>query len=67
MDEYTLSVPGMTCEGCEIVITGAVSPLAGVGTVDADAADGRVTVHGDPSAESRVRDAIEEAGYDVLE
>ncbi|QLK27199.1 heavy-metal-associated domain-containing protein [Natrinema zhouii] len=67
MDEYTLEVPDMTCEGCEIVITGAVAALPGVGRVDTDATTGRVTVHGDPSAKPRVRDAIEQAGYDVLE
>lgn len=67
MDEYTLEVPDMTCEGCEIVITGAVTALPGVGRVDADAANGRVTIHGDPSAEPDVRNAIERAGYDVLE
>ncbi|QLG48957.1 heavy-metal-associated domain-containing protein [Natrinema halophilum] len=67
MDEYTIEVPAMTCEGCEIVITGAVSVLSGVGKVDADAANGRVTIYGDPSAEPRVREAIEKAGYDVLE
>jgi copper chaperone CopZ len=67
MDEYTLEVPDMTCEGCEIVITGTVSVLPGVGRVDADAAAGRVTIHGGPSAKQRARAAIEEAGYDVRE
>ena len=67
MDEYTLEVPDMTCEGCEIVITGAVSPIEGVGKTDADAAAGRVTIHGDPSAKPEVRDEIERAGYDVLD
>lgn len=67
MDEYTLEVPDMTCEGCEIVITSAVSTIPGVGKVDADAAAGRVTIHGDPSAERRAREEIERAGYDVAE
>ena len=67
MDEYTLEVPDMTCEGCEIVISGAVTALSGVGKVDADADAGRVTVHGDSAAKPRVRDAIEKAGYDVRE
>lgn len=67
MDEYTLEVPDMTCEGCEIVITSAVTVIPGVGTVDADAATGRVTIHGDPSAKGRVRAEIERAGYDVAD
>ncbi len=67
MDEYTLKVPDMTCEGCEIVITGTVTVLPGVGHVDADAAAGRVMIHGDSSAKRRAREAIEKAGYDVLE
>ncbi|SER81114.1 heavy-metal-associated domain-containing protein [Natrinema salaciae] len=65
MDEYTLEVPAMTCEGCEIVITGAVADIPGVGVVDADATAGRVTIHGDASVRPRVRAAIENAGYDV--
>ncbi|MDF9744061.1 heavy-metal-associated domain-containing protein [Natrinema salsiterrestre] len=65
MDEYTLEVPDMTCEGCEIVISGAVTVVPGVGTVDADSSTGRVTIHGDPSAKRRARAAIEKAGYDV--
>ncbi|WP_254531250.1 heavy-metal-associated domain-containing protein [Natrinema gelatinilyticum] len=67
MDEYILKVPEMTCEGCEIGITGAVTVLSGVVKVDADATAGRVTVFGDLSAKPRVREAIENAGYDVLE
>lgn len=67
MDEYTLEVPDMTCEGCEIVITSAVTVLPGVGKVDADAAAGRVTIHGDPTVKQRVRAEIERAGYDVSE
>ncbi|WP_408957669.1 heavy-metal-associated domain-containing protein [Natrinema sp. 74] len=67
MDEYTLEVPDMTCEGCEIVITGAVRPIDGVGTVDADAKAGRVTIRGESSSKSAVRNEIERAGYDVLE
>lgn len=67
MDEYTIEVPSMTCEGCEIVITGAVEDIPGVGLVEADAASGRVTIHGDASVEPRVRAAIETAGYALPE
>lgn len=67
MDEYTFEVPDMTCEGCEIVITSAVTDIPGVGKVDADSTAGRVTIHGDQSAKRRARAAIERAGYDVSE
>jgi copper chaperone len=59
------SVPGISCEHCRVAITGEVSQVAGVGTVDVDLAAKRVTVTGGGFDDATVREAIDEAGYDV--
>ncbi|MGW0162504.1 cation transporter [Mycobacterium sp. NPDC003323] len=59
-----LQVQGMSCGHCVKAITAAVSPLAGVTSVDVDLAAGRVTVVGDADV-AAVTAAIEEAGYDA--
>jgi copper chaperone len=58
------SVPGISCEHCRVAITGEVSKVAGVSAVDVDLAARRVTVTGGHD-DASVRDAIDEAGYDV--
>ena len=63
--QTSYSVPGISCEHCRVAITGEVSQVAGVGTVDVDLAAKRVTVNGAGFADAAVRDAIDEAGYDV--
>jgi copper chaperone len=58
------SVPGISCEHCRVAITSEVSQVAGVGAVDVDVTAKRVTVVGGFD-DATVRDAIDEAGYDV--
>ena len=64
MQTTTYSVPGISCEHCRVAITGEASLVAGVGAVDVDLAATRVTVTGGFD-DAAVRDAIDEAGYDV--
>ena len=63
--QTTYSVPGISCEHCRVAITGEVSQVAGVAAIDVDLAAKRVTVTGAGFADAAVRDAIDEAGYDV--
>jgi copper chaperone len=63
--QTSYSVPGISCEHCRVAITGEVSQVAGVGTVDVDLAAKRVTVAGGGFDDATVRAAIDEAGYDV--
>jgi copper chaperone len=62
--QTTYSVPGISCEHCRVAITGEVSQVSGVAAVDVDLAAKRVTVSGGFD-DAAVRDAIDEAGYDV--
>ncbi|GLF93620.1 heavy-metal-associated domain-containing protein [Streptomyces yaizuensis] len=60
-------VSGMTCGHCEGAISAEVSALDGVSSVTAVAATGRVTVvSAAPLDEAAVRDAVDEAGYELV-
>lgn len=60
-------VTGMTCGHCEGAVTAEISELPGVTSVKAVAATGQVTVVSDsPLEETAVREAVDEAGYELV-
>ncbi|WP_369215412.1 heavy-metal-associated domain-containing protein [Streptomyces flavofungini] len=60
-------VTGMTCGHCEGAVRSELSELAGVGSVEAVAATGLVTVvSAAPLDEEAVRAAVDEAGYELV-
>ncbi|WP_328747240.1 heavy-metal-associated domain-containing protein [Streptomyces sp. NBC_00285] len=62
--EYLVS--GMTCSHCENAVKQEVSALESVVDVRVDVATGRVTVtSATPLDDARVREAIDEAGYEL--
>jgi copper chaperone len=65
MQTTTYSVPGMSCGHCRVAITGEVEQVAGVSGVDVDLAAKRVNVIGAGFADAAVRNAIDDAGYDI--
>lgn len=61
-----ITVTGMTCDHCVRSVHDELIKLDGVSGVDVDLASGRVTLHGSALPEPEaVRDAVEEAGYEV--
>ncbi len=57
-------IAGMTCGHCATAVSGELSALAGVNSVDVDVEAGEVTVVSSaPLDIERVRAATEEAGY----
>jgi copper chaperone CopZ len=59
-------VTGMTCGHCEGAVAGEIGEIAGVSSVEAVAATGRVTVvSADPLDDEAVRAAVDEAGYQL--
>ncbi len=68
MNEITLQVSGMTCAGCGKSINRAVSEMVGVSYVSADWEKGQVMVAFDETQTSLsdIKEAIEDAGFDVL-
>jgi copper chaperone len=69
MTTTTYGVTGMTCGHCVAAVTEEIGKLAGVEKVEVDlVAGGTSTVRVDSAAEldeARVRDAVDEAGYEL--
>ena len=61
----TYSVPGISCGHCRVAITGEVGQVAGVNAVDVDLTAKRMTVNGAGFDDAAVRNAIDDAGYDL--
>jgi copper chaperone CopZ len=62
----TYTVSGMTCSHCVQAVTGELSSLPGVEDVQVDLTSGAVTVtSAAPLADSDVRAAVDEAGYEL--
>ena len=57
-------VNGMTCGGCARAVTNAVKSVDAAAEVQVDLFSKRVTVESTADA-TKIRSAIEEAGYDV--
>ena len=64
MNELLLSVPDMTCDHCVRAISGEVSCVAGVESVEVQLAAKTVRVTGSVD-EADIRAAIAEAGYEA--
>lgn len=66
MKRETLTVTGMSCDGCERTVENALGTVEGVTRVEADNEAGTVEiVVEDDVAEEDVTAAIERAGFDV--
>jgi copper chaperone len=67
MENVTLNVRGMTCQGCVASVTRVLQSTPGVATARVDLAQGRAEVSYDPARTSvdTLKGAIEDAGYDV--
>ena len=59
-------VQGMTCGHCVMSVTEEVEQVPGVAGVDVDLESGRVVVRGEAFADDAIRDAVDEAGYEVV-
>ncbi len=67
MASTTITVAGMSCGHCVNAVKDEVGALPGVSSVQVDLDSGQVTVDGsDPLPDQQLRDAIDEAGYDVV-
>jgi copper chaperone CopZ len=64
-DTLSYTVPGMSCEHCRAAITKEVSAVEGVASVTVDLEQKLVTVGGEGVSDAAVREAIDEAGYDI--
>lgn len=60
----TITVTGMSCEGCEQTVEEALQEVSGVTSASADHEADEVTVDGDADVQALV-DAIDDAGYEA--
>ena len=60
------AVRGMTCGHCVMSVTEEVEQVPGVTGVDVDLEAGQVVVRGDGFSDNAVRQAVHEAGYEVV-
>ena len=67
MTTTTYGVTGMTCQHCVNAVTAELSALGGVQDVTVDLDAGAVTVVAESATPlDAVRDAIDEAGYELV-
>ena len=59
------SVPGMHCDNCTAAVEDELSKVEGVASVTAELATKLVTVRGESLSDAALREAIDEAGYEV--
>lgn len=58
----------MTCDHCVRAVTTELVMLPGIRSVDVDLGEGTVTVTSDaPMEQADIREAIDEAGYTLIE
>jgi copper chaperone len=62
-----LLVEGMSCGHCEKAVKNALGELDGVKNVSVDLGNKKVEVEGNNLVDSKIKEAIEDAGYDVVE
>lgn len=68
MTTSTYRVRGMSCDHCVSAVRSEISRIAGVSSVEVDLRDELVSVTSeDALAESAVREAVETAGYELVE
>ena len=65
-DTHNYAVPGMSCAHCRVAVTEEVSQVEGVTDVQVDLDSKLVTVTGNDVDDARVREAIDEAGYEAV-
>lgn len=64
--EKILKVEGMSCNHCVMAVKRALTGLDGVGTVEVDLENGKVTVVGEGLKDDAMKEAIDDAGYEVV-
>ncbi|MBS1131433.1 MAG: Heavy metal transport/detoxification protein [Proteobacteria bacterium] len=67
MENTVIRIGGMSCQGCVKNITGVLSAMAGVSSVEVslEAAEGRVAFDSQVVTRDALVNAIEDAGFDA--
>lgn len=66
MSTTTITVAGMSCDGCASAVRAELTRVPGVVDVDIELSDGTVTIGSDGSLDAAaIEAAVEEAGYQL--
>jgi len=67
MEEASITIGGMTCDGCVCSVKRVMSKLPGVASFDVSLAQNQATVNFDPQVidTARIMQSIENAGYEI--
>ncbi|MGE5590237.1 MAG: copper ion binding protein [Bacillota bacterium] len=67
METRTFSVKGMTCSHCVMAVAKALKGVSGVSDARVDLDKGQATVTFDPAtaSTSKMKEAVEDAGYEL--
>jgi copper ion binding protein len=67
METTRIKVGGMTCSGCVASVTRALQSIEGVDKVEVSLEEAQASVRYDPARvnETKLRSAIEDAGFDA--
>jgi copper chaperone len=65
MESITLGIDGMSCGGCVLSVNNALQRVNGVTKVDVSLERKEATVQGKGLDVSKLRQAVEDAGYDL--
>ncbi|MTI48848.1 heavy-metal-associated domain-containing protein [Sporosalibacterium faouarense] len=60
-------IKGMSCQHCVMAVKGALGEVDGIKSVDVDLESGSATLNVDNVSDDTIKNAIEEAGYEVIE
>jgi len=68
MEQVMLNIKGMSCAHCKAAVTNALNELQGVQMVEVDLEQGKANVTYDASKVTieKMKEAVEEQGYDVV-
>ena len=67
LQEYEFIVEGMTCQGCEKKLIGALLSINSVQNLDVSLADGVVKLHALPQINQKIEDCVEKVGFRIKE
>ncbi|MBU5294623.1 heavy-metal-associated domain-containing protein [Anaerosalibacter bizertensis] len=65
--EKTILIEGMSCGHCVKAVKEALKELDGVKSVVVDLEGKKAVVEGDNLDDNKIKEAIDEAGYDIIE
>lgn len=63
----TLLVEGMSCNHCVMAVKNALGELEDILNIDIDLKEKKVEVEGNNLLDDKLKEAIEDAGYEVVE